>query len=280
VNGSGSSDPDGSVVSYAWDFGDGATATGATASHTYLAANTYTISLTVTDNSTATNAITHSVTVAAGSTALASDNFSRTVTGGFGTASTAGGAWTSTGTATGLAVTPGVGTIALPAGGRAGAYLGSVSSSSIDVLAKVAFDKNPVAGNGYYAYFYARQKSATSSYQTRVRLTPGGLTKISLSKFDGSSTETSLTAEVSGPTVAPGAKLDVRVQATGTSPTILRVKVWLDSAAEPAAWTQTITDASAALQSAGRIGVEGYLSGATTNAPIKESISSYVANAV
>lgn len=65
VNGTGSSDPDGTIASYAWAFGDGATATGPTASHTYAASGTYTITLTVTDDLGATNAITHEVTVTA-----------------------------------------------------------------------------------------------------------------------------------------------------------------------------------------------------------------------
>src|SRR5205823_3499957 len=48
VNGSASSDPDGTLASYAWTFGDGSTATGATpAAHTYTAGGTYTVSLTV-----------------------------------------------------------------------------------------------------------------------------------------------------------------------------------------------------------------------------------------
>ena len=49
-DGSGSSDSDGSVDSYAWDFGDGASATGATPDRTYAAAGTYQVKLTVTDN--------------------------------------------------------------------------------------------------------------------------------------------------------------------------------------------------------------------------------------
>lgn len=53
-DGRGSSDPDGSIVSYAWTFGDGATATGSTATHTY-AAGTFTARLTVTDNAGATS---------------------------------------------------------------------------------------------------------------------------------------------------------------------------------------------------------------------------------
>src|SRR5262250_1346777 len=45
-----SSDPDGTIASYAWTFGDGASGAGVTASHTYAAGGTYPVSLTVTDN--------------------------------------------------------------------------------------------------------------------------------------------------------------------------------------------------------------------------------------
>ena len=50
VDGSTSKDVDGTIASYAWSFGDGATGTGATAQHTYAAAGTYTVGLTVTDD--------------------------------------------------------------------------------------------------------------------------------------------------------------------------------------------------------------------------------------
>lgn len=45
-----STDPDGVVVSWAWDFGDGATSTDRHPSHTYAAANTHIVRLTVTDD--------------------------------------------------------------------------------------------------------------------------------------------------------------------------------------------------------------------------------------
>jgi PKD repeat protein len=53
-SGSGSADADGSIVSYAWSFGDGVSATGLAVSHTYTKPGTYTARLTVTDNASAT----------------------------------------------------------------------------------------------------------------------------------------------------------------------------------------------------------------------------------
>ena len=51
----GSTDSDGTIASYSWSFGDGATSTAANPSHTYASAGTYNVSLTVTDNSGATD---------------------------------------------------------------------------------------------------------------------------------------------------------------------------------------------------------------------------------
>lgn len=48
-DGSGSTDPDGSLTSYDWDFGDGTTGAGATVSHVYSAGGSYSVTLTVSD---------------------------------------------------------------------------------------------------------------------------------------------------------------------------------------------------------------------------------------
>lgn len=64
VDATTSADPDGTVVNYDWDFGDGSTGTGSTASHTYVADGAYTVELTVTDNNNATDVDSQSVSVA------------------------------------------------------------------------------------------------------------------------------------------------------------------------------------------------------------------------
>ncbi len=59
---SSSSDSDGSIVSYDWNFGDETTASGVIANHTYTVAGTYLVTLTVTDNEGATSSTTMSIT--------------------------------------------------------------------------------------------------------------------------------------------------------------------------------------------------------------------------
>jgi PKD repeat protein len=67
LSGAGSTDVDGAIQDYSWNFGDGSTADTVsvpTTSHTYAQAGTYTVTLTVTDDRGATNTATGQVTVA------------------------------------------------------------------------------------------------------------------------------------------------------------------------------------------------------------------------
>lgn len=60
-DGTGSTDPDaGDILTYAWNFGDGATGAGATATHSYATAGSYTVTLTVTDDRGASSSPTSS----------------------------------------------------------------------------------------------------------------------------------------------------------------------------------------------------------------------------
>ena len=60
-DGSQSSDRDGNVVSYSWDFGDGTTSLGSQADHTYTALGEFTVTLTVTDDDGAVSSATLSI---------------------------------------------------------------------------------------------------------------------------------------------------------------------------------------------------------------------------
>lgn len=63
-NASGSSDADGEIVGYDWDFGDGRAGTSTPASHTYQATGTYTVRLTVHDDAGASGHATQDIYIA------------------------------------------------------------------------------------------------------------------------------------------------------------------------------------------------------------------------
>ncbi|MFM9919167.1 PKD domain-containing protein [Lacisediminihabitans sp. H27-G8] len=259
-DGSTSVDPDGSIASYAWNFGDSGTSTGATPSHTYAAAGSYIVTLTVTDNSGATNAVTHSVTVSApAATTLAQDNFGRTVASGWGSADI-GGAWTITGTASNLSVGNGVGQIKVAAGSTRIAALKSLSSTTTDTTAVISLDSVPTGG-GSFTDFTGRQVG-TGSYTAEVWVRSTGAVFVVLEQ--GSTVLKSV--QVGGLTYTAGAPLKVRVQVTGTSPTTIQAKVWPAAGNEPTAWSATTTDSTPALQSAGSFAIGSYLSGSATAA--------------
>lgn len=62
-DGSGSTDPDSTIQSYEWEFGDGATATGQSVTHSYDSTGEWTVTLTVTDDEGATGTDTVTVEV-------------------------------------------------------------------------------------------------------------------------------------------------------------------------------------------------------------------------
>ena len=75
-SGAGSSDADGSIVSYAWTFGDSTTGSGLQPAHTYAGAGSYTVSLTVTDDKGASNSKSATVSVTGGGSGFPKTNLS------------------------------------------------------------------------------------------------------------------------------------------------------------------------------------------------------------
>ena len=61
----GSADSDGSIASRSWTFGDGSTSSDLNPAHTFAAANSYTVTLTVTDDKGVTATVSSNVTVSA-----------------------------------------------------------------------------------------------------------------------------------------------------------------------------------------------------------------------
>jgi|Deesub1362A_J573_1020465.scaffolds.fasta_scaffold06643_1 hypothetical protein len=62
-NASPSYDPDGTIISYVWNFGDGFTDSGVIVNHTYSSSGTYTVTLTVMDNHGLTNTVSKEIQI-------------------------------------------------------------------------------------------------------------------------------------------------------------------------------------------------------------------------
>ena len=77
---SASFDSDGSLVSYAWDLGDGATGTGHVIAHRYTAAGTYRVTLAVVDDAGATDTASFSVNIGASDPPPSDGVYTRTYT--------------------------------------------------------------------------------------------------------------------------------------------------------------------------------------------------------
>ncbi|WP_426302602.1 PKD domain-containing protein [Arthrobacter sp. R-11] len=275
----GSTDNDGTIAGYAWNFGDSSTGTGQAPSHTYAVAGTYQATLTVTDDDGATDAVTHSVTVTDPPPAapLAADAFGRTVTGGWGSADT-GGAWTIGSGAANYNVAGGVGTMLLgTAGASRTANLNGVTAPDADVQVKASLDKIGDGGGTFVSI--AGRRVGSDDYRAKLKIAATGATTLYLTRTSGGTETTLVSANVAGLTLAAGDAVQIRMQVTGTGPTTLRAKAWRDGATEPGTWLLNTTDTTATLQAAGSTGLVAYLSGSATNIPVTVRFDDYVVRA-
>jgi len=261
VNGSGSTDPDGTIASYAWNYGDGTTGTGATDSHTYGTGGTKTITLVVTDNAGGTDTLSKTVTVSAN---VVADDFGRTVTR-WGNADT-GGTWTYTNPAY-FTTNGSAGVITLPkAGGQGTANLDGVSALDADTTFTLSPDA--VATGGGLQFTTLVRKTSTNDYRLTVNLGADSAVRLNMTKrFNGTSTSLG-DVKVAGLTYAAGDVLKVRFVTTGQGTTTLRASVWKQGATEPATAQMTRTDSTADLQTAGAFGVIAYVSSTSSSMPV------------
>lgn len=257
---SASADSDGTVTGYEWAWGDDSTGAGPTGQHTYEAAGTYSISLTVIDNNGATDTTTRSVTVTAPvpvPTGIAADAFSREVSRGLGSADN-GGEWTTTGSSSSYSVSGGAGLLRVTAGGRVNGYLAGVSSESTDLTVTTS-QQQATTGSGSYISVIGR-RVGSDDYRARTKILSSG--KVQLQLMRGGTTLQA--SNIAGLSYSTNDQLQVRLQVFGTAPTTIRAKVWATGTAEPTTWQLSRTDSTSALQQAGSIGLAVYLSGSAT----------------
>jgi trimeric autotransporter adhesin len=269
LDASSSTDPDGTVTGWTWDFGDGsAPATGQTATHAYGAGGEYTVTLTVTDDRGGEATTSQGVTVQApvGPVVLAADTFERSSTSTWGTPD-AGGGWAHAGSASLFTVGDGVGRLTLATGGSSPrARLGALSATDVDATVSFTVDKLSNAG-ATRVWLTGRQTAWTSEYLVKANIAQSGnVSGLQLLRKVGG-TEVAVAQVAPGVTVAPGTRYTLRLQVVGSGTTTLRAKLWAAEATEPG-WQVEVTDSTPELQTPGSVGVGAYVAGSTGNLPV------------
>ena len=200
---------------------------------------------------------------------ILSDDFGRTLAGSWGNVDQ-GGAWALTGTATDFSVSGSAAQITAAAGRITQARVGVASTADVDVTGTLTFDKVP-AGTSAYAYVLARA-SGTNAYRAAVRVSSGGLVYVQLKKAV-SNVESNIGSEVAvGLTLTPGSPIGFRFRVVGTN---LSLRAWDATGSEPAAWTVTGSDSTAALAGAGSAGLRTYFGTAVSNGPLTVSLDAF-----
>ena len=77
-----------------------------------------------------------------------------------------------------------------------------------------------------------------------------------------------------------GDVVHVKVEVSGTSPTTVKVKAWLNSNPEPTTWQISSTDSTSAMQVAGPVGFKASVSASSTNPTTRFIFDNYEVTAI
>lgn len=187
-------------------------------------------------------------------THVARDLWQRTLTNDLGTANV-GGAWVYWGPATGMAVNNGTASFTVTSSQMRMATL-PVSQTACVIRTWASW--NAAYGDAVQTITILGRAvgAGPSNLQARIRVEAANLIRLRIQRDD---------SEIVGSWTHPtaytaGRKIHVVLEVSGTSPSLVRCKLWLDGDAEPGTWTLSGTDATAGYQTAGQVGIRADLS--------------------
>jgi hypothetical protein len=166
---------------------------------------------------------------------LIDDLFARTVASGLGTEPASGQAWTlstpfSVNGSNGLAALASANTTAVTS-------LPGVASDEVDVLKCTSLGA-VTTGAAWVDATLLRYADLSNYIRVHTEYQPGGLIFVKITQVDAGSSIDILPLSATSLSYSAGTKIRTRVQAIGP---VIRVKVWLDSGAEPAAWNYAVS---------------------------------------
>jgi len=141
--------------------------------------------------------------------------------------------------------------------------LAGVASTDVDVQLRLQYNQ-PQSGFGSWVNVAGRYLAAGNEYRARVRFTATTVS-VAAMRVAGGGAAVVIGSDVNLPALpsTPNTWYRVRMRVTGTNPTTIKIKVWLDGGAEPASWQVSVSDSTAGLQAAGVTGVSSYAQGST-----------------
>lgn len=155
------------------------------------------------------------------------------------------------------------------------ATLGSVSQLGVEVNFDFSLDVLPV-GSLLQLSALARYISASNHYRLTLVIGPSGTVMASIEKDAAAAVTVLAQATDAGVLIELGMRYHIRFLATGSSPTVLKGKVWQDGTSEPD-WQVSVSDSTAAMQVAGTVGVRAKGQSGLANLPITFSIDEFAA---
>lgn len=190
---------------------------------------------------------------------LLNDTMSRTVSNSWGKATTTIGY---SGSSSALGVSGGTAKMALPTPGRSMTTEASIKATDAKASYDFSIDKLPTSGGGVSSSLHLRH-SSSGFYRAVVQVTPQGTTQLELSRSN--SGKITVLKKIDLPvTVKSGQRINVQMQAVGTTSVKLQAKAWLAGTTTPANWSLSVDDStSVKISTAGTVAVSGYLSGSS-----------------
>lgn len=179
---------------------------------------------------------------------LAQDSFNRTVAAGSWGSADTGGVWTLGGGNSEFSVASSWGRVSLQPAYDRQAWLNSISST--DVVVRVALSSSSVWSGSAQNFTIVGRNISGTYYQARVRI-ESGLLRLYTMRDEAALTGSTTISH----TYAAGEVIWCELSVTGTSPTTIAAKMWLDGDTEPGSYQQSTTDNTAGYQVAGAVGL-------------------------